>query len=199
MFPDMKGLRGMNLNRRYFVLGGIVALSGCQTAAPADDAKTVRTDRVSARRVVAYETTERPGTIIVEPSNYTLYLVQPEGKAIAYPVGVGKAGHSFSGRATIARKAEWPKWTPTANMIAADPVGRGSLAGGVQGGAANPLGARALYLYQDGRDTLYRIHGTNDPASIGKSVSSGCIRMFDRDVIELYDRVPKGSQVIVRA
>ena len=189
----------MNLNRRFFVLGGIMAMSGCQTAAPTDDAETVRTDRVSARRVVAYKTTERPGTIIVEPSNYTLYLVQPEGKAIAYPVGVGKSGHSFNGRATIARKAEWPTWTPTANMIAADPAGRGSLAGGVQGGAANPLGARALYLYQGGRDTLYRIHGTNDPASIGKSVSSGCIRMFDRDVIELYDRVPQGSQVIVRA
>ena len=128
----MKGLRGMNLNRRFFVLGGIMAMSGCQTAAPTHDAETVRTDRVSARRVVAYETTERPGTIIVEPSNYTLYLVQPEGKAIAYPVGVGKAGHSFNGRATIAHKAEWSRWTPTANMIAADPVGRGSLAGGVQ-------------------------------------------------------------------
>ncbi|NKC05474.1 hypothetical protein HED55_27255 [Ochrobactrum haematophilum] len=97
-------IAGNEFEPKVFVLGGIMAMSGCQTAAPTDDAETVRTDRVSARRVVAYKTTERPGTIIVEPSNYTLYLVQPEGKAIAYPVGVGKSGHSFNGRATIARK-----------------------------------------------------------------------------------------------
>ncbi len=145
-----------------------------------------------------YETSEPAGTIIVEPSRYELLLIQGGGKALTYPVGVGKAGHSFSGRATVGRTEEWPKWTPTANMIAADPDGKGRLAGGVQGGAANPLGARALYLFQGGRDTLYRIHGTNDPSSIGKSVSSGCIRMFDRDVIDLYERVPIGAPVIVR-
>ncbi|MBK0023923.1 L,D-transpeptidase [Ochrobactrum sp. S46] len=189
----------MLLNRRNFIVAGILALGGCQTAPSRMPAETAKPARTNSRRVVDYPTNEQPGTIIVEPANYTLYLVQPAGKAIAYPVGVGKAGHSYSGRAIIGRKAEWPTWTPTANMIAADPVGRGSLAGGVQGGAANPLGARALYLFQNGRDTLYRIHGTNDPASIGKSVSSGCIRMFDRDVIELFDRVPKGTTVIVKA
>lgn len=189
----------MLLSRRIFVFSCVAALCGCQSTTQREDDQKGFAAQRSKRRVVSYVTTEQPGTIIVEPSNYTLYLVQDGGTAIAYPVGVGKAGHSFNGRAMIGRKAEWPSWTPTTNMIAADPVRRGSLAGGVQGGAANPLGARALYLFQNGRDTLYRIHGTNDPASIGKSVSSGCIRMFDRDVIELYDRVPNGTAVVVKA
>jgi len=188
----------MKYSRRIFLLAAGSILTGCASS----ETERVGLDRPAPSnrggRTVDYETSEPAGTIIVEPSRYELLLIQGGGKALTYPVGVGKAGHSFSGRATVGRKEEWPKWTPTANMIAADPDGKGRLAGGVQGGAANPLGARALYLFQGGRDTLYRIHGTNDPSSIGKSVSSGCIRMFDRDVIDLYERVPIGAPVIVR-
>jgi lipoprotein-anchoring transpeptidase ErfK/SrfK len=189
----------MHFDRRNFLLTSLVVLAGC-----AADRSTITqyepgSPAEQARRVVTYNANVSPGTVIVEPSKHALYLVQENGKALMYPVGVGKAGHGFSGRAKIGRKEEWPNWTPTANMIADDPEVKGPLASGLRGGEANPLGARALYLYQDGRDTLYRIHGTNEPSSIDKSVSSGCIRMFNHDVIDLYERVPVGASVIVRA
>jgi lipoprotein-anchoring transpeptidase ErfK/SrfK len=148
------------------------------------------------RQVVTYPTTEQPGTIVVDPQNYFLYLVLPRGEAIRYGVGVGREGFGWSGSATILRKAEWPTWTPPPEMVARDP-NAAPWAKGMPGGPQNPLGARALYLYQDGRDTLYRIHGTIEPRSIGKSMSSGCIRLLNQDVIDLYRRVPTGSRTIV--
>lgn len=155
-------------------------------------------DRELLRQEVPYSTSERPGTIIVEPYNRFLYLVQPGGSAMRYGVGVGREGYTFRGTATVGRKAAWPRWTPTQNMIRENPELNLPFAGGVDGGITNPLGARALYLYRNGRDTMYRLHGTNEPRSIGQSVSSGCIRLFNHDIIDLYDRTRTGARVIVR-
>ncbi|WP_306024934.1 L,D-transpeptidase [Oceaniradius stylonematis] len=138
-----------------------------------------------------------PGTIIIDPRNHFLYLQQGGGQARRYGVGVGRAGLAFKGTAVIGRKAEWPRWTPTQNMIRREPEKYARYAGGVPGGPNNPLGARALYLYRNGRDTLYRIHGTNQPQSIGQSVSNGCIRMINDHVVDLYERVPLGAKVVV--
>lgn len=150
------------------------------------------------RQVVDYRTKEPPGTIVVDPKSRFLYLVQPNGKAIRYGVGVGKEGLEYKGKgpATVARKAAWPRWTPTPDMIRRDRR-NARWASGMGGGLSNPLGARALYLYEGGRDTLYRIHGTNEPQSIGGAVSSGCIRMVNQDIIDLHRRVPAGSRVVV--
>lgn len=137
------------------------------------------------------------GTIVVDTKNHYLYLVESRGKARRYGVGVGKAGLAFKGKATIKRKAEWPSWTPTANMIKREPSKYKRYAGGVPGGPNNPLGARALYLYEGNRDTYFRIHGTTQPDSIGRSVSNGCIRMINDHVIDLYDRVRLGANVVV--
>ena len=153
----------------------------------------------NVRQLVDFHGPEAPGTIVVDPAAHFLYLVEENGKAMRYRVGVGKAGFAFAGNATIARKAEWPGWTPTANMLKREPDRFGPYAGGLEGGLGNPLGARALYLYRGGRDTYYRIHGTNEPATIGRSVSSGCIRMFNQDVIDLETRVPVGAEVVVRS
>ena len=139
----------------------------------------------------------RPGTIVVDPRNHFLYLVESSRYARRYGVGVGKAGLAFQGSATIGRKAEWPSWTPTKNMIRREPEKYAKYAGGVPGGPNNPLGARALYLYRGRRDTYYRIHGTTQPYSIGQSVSNGCIRMINDHVIDLYERVPVGAKVVV--
>lgn len=150
------------------------------------------------RQEVAFAASEPVGTIVIDPDARHLYLVRERGRAIRYGVGVGREGYGFRGAAIIGRKAKWPRWTPTPNMIAEDPEKNGPWAKGMEGGLGNPLGARALYLYADGRDTLYRIHGTNEPDSIGKSVSSGCIRLFNHDIIDLYGRTPVGSRVVVR-
>jgi len=149
------------------------------------------------RQYVDDPTGQPPGTVVVDPAHHYLYLVQEEGKALRYGVGVGRAGMEWSGIASVAYKREWPNWTPTQNMIARNPETYRKWAGGMDGGSNNPLGARALYLFEGGKDTLYRIHGTNEPWSIGKSMSSGCIRMMNQDIIDLYRRVPKGSKVIV--
>ncbi|WP_291667517.1 L,D-transpeptidase [Bosea sp. (in: a-proteobacteria)] len=162
---------------------------------PATDISEV--DPRFLRQIVSYPTAEHPGTIVVDTDNHFLYLVQAGGKAVRYGIGVGKQGMSWRGRARVARKAEWPRWTPTPDMIRREPKKNGPWAGGMKGGLDNPLGARALYLYQGDRDTLYRIHGTSEPWSIGKSMSSGCIRLFNQDIIDLYSRVPAGTNVLV--
>jgi lipoprotein-anchoring transpeptidase ErfK/SrfK len=148
------------------------------------------------RQEVAYETTYRPGTIVVDPSAHYLYLIMKGGRAMRYGIGVGRAGFAWSGSATILHKAKWPRWTPPAEMIAREPRLE-PYRHGMQPGLKNPLGARALYLFQGGRDTLYRLHGTNEPWSIGKNVSSGCIRLLNQDVIDLYGRTPIGARVVV--
>ncbi|MEN3931612.1 L,D-transpeptidase [Microvirga sp. W0021] len=153
--------------------------------------------RRNLRQMVDYETREPTGTIIVDPRARFLYLVMGEGKAMRYGIGVAKAGLAFEGRAYVGRKATWPSWTPTAAMIKREPKRYGPYAGGLKGGIANPLGARALYLYKGGSDTLYRIHGTNEPWSIGERVSSGCIRLFNQDILDLFSRVPTGTRVVV--
>lgn len=150
------------------------------------------------RTVVSYPTKEVPGTIIVEPRNHYLYLVTGNGKAIRYGVGVGAAGLGFQGDAVLQSKQKWPRWIPTKDMIARNPAQYKKYENGVDGGYSSPLGARALYLFQNGKDTYYRIHGTTQPSSIGKSVSAGCIRMLNNDVVDLYERAPIGAKVIVR-
>ncbi len=150
------------------------------------------------RRIVDDPTGEAPGTLVVDTPSRALYLVMEGGQALRYGVGVGREGLSWQGRAVIQRKAEWPRWTPTKDMIAREPEKNAKWANGMDPGLENPLGARALYLYRDNRDTLYRIHGTNDPSSIGSAVSSGCIRLINQDIIDLYNRVPEGTQVLVK-
>jgi|GEM_PF-333301 len=159
-------------------------------------------DPAFMRATVSYRTGEAPGTIIIDPQNHYLYLVQQGGQAIRYGVGVGRQGFGWSGTANVHDKQEWPDWYPPKEMLARQPdlmAHMSELQGGLgmPGGTRNPLGARALYLWQGSKDTLYRIHGTSEPWTIGRSVSSGCIRMLDQDVIDLYERVPVGAKVIV--
>lgn len=149
------------------------------------------------RQVVPYATPHPPGTVIVDTKARFLYLVQEGGKAIRYGVGVGREGMEFSGSAVIHHKRRWPSWTPTPDMIARDPGRYRPYAKGMPGGPMNPLGARALYLFKDGKATLFRIHGTTEPWSIGQASSSGCIRMINQDIIDLYERVESGTKVIV--
>jgi lipoprotein-anchoring transpeptidase ErfK/SrfK len=152
------------------------------------------------RREVAYNGTEVPGTVVVDTKTRHLYLVLEGHRAIRYGVGIGRMGYSWKGRGTIKFKKTWPRWTPSENYVADRPDMKMFSAsyGGLVGGTNNPLGARALYIFQDGQDTLYRVHGTPDWKSVGKQVSSGCIRMFNQDVIDLYNRVENGAEIIVR-
>jgi lipoprotein-anchoring transpeptidase ErfK/SrfK len=149
------------------------------------------------RREVEFTTTEKPGTLVIDSANRYAYLVQPNGRALRYGVGVGKTeALQFKGEAVVGRKAKWPRWTPTADMIEREPR-YVKFASGMEGGAENPLGPRALYLYKNGRDTLFRLHGTLQPSTIGSMVSSGCVRFINQDIIDLYDRVPVGTKVVV--
>jgi lipoprotein-anchoring transpeptidase ErfK/SrfK len=138
-----------------------------------------------------------PGTIHILTDRHLLYFILEDSRAIRYGVAVGAEGRNLSGSAVVGRKAEWPAWTPTAAMIRREPGLYGPLAGGMPGGPENPLGARALYLYRGGRDTRYRIHGTPQPWTIGRSVSSGCIRLVNEHIIDLYERAPIGTLVTV--
>ncbi|MEE9315322.1 MAG: L,D-transpeptidase family protein [Rhizobiaceae bacterium] len=151
------------------------------------------------RQEVRYSSRHKPGTLVVDPNAKYLYLIQAGGTAMRYGIGVGKAGFEWSGEAHIGWKQEWPKWTPPAEMIERRPDLEKYSAdnGGMPGGPANPLGARALYLMQGGVDTLYRLHGTPQWASIGTAASSGCIRLMNQDIIDLYKRVPNGARVVV--
>ena len=154
-------------------------------------------DRDKLRTQVSWSGKEKPGSVVVKIPERRLYLVMDGGRALRYTVGVGRAeALNFRGQATIGRKEKWPRWTPTPNMIAHIPRYR-PFAGGMEGGIDNPLGARALYLYRGGTDTYFRLHGTTEPESIGGAVSSGCIRLFNHDIIDLYNRVPTGTTVTV--
>ena len=163
-----------------------------------------RIDPIYMRKAVYYPSPEMPGTIVVDVQNRFLYFVEGSGRAIRYGIGVGRQGFSWSGTATVRDKQEWPDWYPPKEMIERKPelmrqvsVLQSGL--GVPGGATNPLGARALYLWQGNKDTLYRIHGTNEPWTIGTNVSSGCIRMLNKDVVDLYQRTQVGAKVVVLA
>jgi len=182
-----------------------LALAGCNFKAVPDPSVSARdsewmaltpqaeTDPIYGRYVVDDPTGETPGTIVVDTKERQLYFVMPDRRAMRYGVTVGDEAFGWTGTARIARKAEWPSWNPPAEMKARWPHVRA-----MQGGPANPLGARALYLYEGDRDTLYRIHGTNEPEKIGQAASSGCIRMRNIDVIDLYNRVQTGARVVVR-
>ncbi|MBN7763465.1 L,D-transpeptidase [Nitratireductor aquibiodomus] len=202
----------MSISRRSFLMGLPLFVAGCSTITIRSDAlnyASIRDEQfpVAAlplskfdpelrRREVAFDGDYPAGTIVVNTPERRLYYVLGNGRAMRYGVGVGKQGLALRGNATVGRKAEWPSWTPTANMMRNTPRYR-KYAGGVPGGPNNPLGARAIYLYRGGRDTMFRIHGTNQPSTIGGAVSSGCIRMTNHDVIDLYERVTPGAKVVV--
>jgi lipoprotein-anchoring transpeptidase ErfK/SrfK len=151
------------------------------------------------RSEVAYAGPESPGTIVVDTHSRKLYYVMEGGRAMRYSIAVGRQGLAFRGSGSIQRKEQWPAWTPTANMIRTFPDTYAQYRGGLAGGLENPLGARALYLYRGGRDTYFRIHGTVQDASIGRATSAGCIRLFNRDAMDLYERVNLGTTVKVRS
>ncbi len=164
-------------------------------------------DPVYYRQMVADPTGELPGTVVVDTGNHFLYVVQAYGQAMRYGVGLGREGFAWAGRGVIEWKQHWPRWFPPDEMIDRQPElekyrarqipGTNEWEGGQPAGIGNPLGARALYIYQDGKDTLYRLHGSPEWWTIGKSVSSGCVRMMNQDVMDLYDRVPEGSPILV--
>ncbi len=192
------------MNRRKVLLAtlatGLLTLPKVAYASgepfPISEAEISQVPKKFRRRKVNVALDYPPGTIVIDTANKHLYLVLADDKAMRYGIGVGRQGFSWAGTATIRRKAKWPTWTPPAAMAARDEFAA-KWAAGMPGGPTNPLGARALYLYQGNRDTLYRIHGTTVPSSIGKAVSSGCIRMLNADVADLYDRVPVGTEVVV--
>ena len=221
---DPRGSKSGRLSRRLFLVATPAFLAGCMSSGPdvtgaltagpdpyyeamygplpqeqfplpATDISKV--DERFFRQQVDYHRNEPPGTVVIDTQNRFLYLVQEGGKAMRYGIGVGKEGLEFEGTAEIALKREWPRWTPTQSMIAREPDRYGQYAGGMEPGLSNPLGPRALYLYKNGADTLFRIHGTSEPWSIGLAVSSGCIRLFSQDIIDLYGRVPRGTPVVV--
>jgi lipoprotein-anchoring transpeptidase ErfK/SrfK len=150
------------------------------------------------RAEVPYAAGDDPGTIVVDPFAKFLFLVGEGGTAIRYPIAVGREGRGFRASATVGDMREWPSWQPTANMLRSEPEVYGAFARGIPGGLASPLGARALYLYRGGKDTHFRIHGTNDVQAIGNAGTAGCIRLFNHDIIDLYSRVSRGTKVRVR-
>jgi lipoprotein-anchoring transpeptidase ErfK/SrfK len=159
-------------------------------------------DPAYLRKTLYYPTSEPPGTIVIDPHHHFLYLVGEGGQALRYGVGVGREGFGWSGVATIRNKQEWPDWYPPREMLQRQPEIMRAMTGlqsgiGMHGGPGNPLGARAMYLWQGNKDTLFRIHGTVEPWTIGKNVSSGCIRMINQDVIDLYQRTAVGAKVMV--
>ena len=205
------------MNTRVILLGMALAISalasGCAPVIHAglpDPKLTERDKKMMAlaepdewripdiRNKVEYHTSERPGTIIVDTRSRHLYFVLPDQEAIEYRIATGVEAYAWSGRATVGQMKEWPTWMPTASIMERWPEFRAYIAHGpLEGRWDNPLGARALYLFQGNHDTLYRIHGTNEPSEIGQAVSSGCIRMRDMDAIDLYNRVHIGTPVLV--
>lgn len=216
----LSGLRPQRLNRRSFLIGsaatvGVLGLGGCMSSdarlrreamsmyAPVEDPKfpipAMDISKVKPkyfRQVVNYDTDEEPGTIVVDPANYFVYRVEGGGKATRYGANVGRQGFLWSGNAYVGRKAEWPTWTPPKEMIQREPRAA-KYAGGMPGGPDNPLGARTLYLYQDGVYTLYTIYASRYPETIGTNLTSGCTGLMTQDMIHLYDRTPVDTKVIV--
>lgn len=202
----------MSISRRGLLFGLPLFVAGCATQGPNQRAlytalpdekfpmKAMPLEQVKPelrRQEVAYTTAYEAGTVVVDTPARRLYYILGNGRAMRYGIGVGRQGYALRGSATVGRKAEWPTWRPTDNMIRRDPEKNRKYMGGMPGGPNNPLGARALYLYQGGNDTMFRIHGTTQPHSIGQAMSSGCVRMLNHDVIDLYGRVPVGSRVVV--
>src|SRR3954469_14388356 len=216
----LPGLRSGFLNRRSFLFGaaaglGALGLAGCATSdymsraeaekiyGPMPDEKfpipAVDVSKINPkyyRKTVRYATNEAPGTIIVDPSKYYVYRIEGDGNATRYGANVGRDGFRWSGDAYVGRKAEWPIWTPPREMIARQPEAR-KYAGGMPPGLENPLGARTLYLYQNGRYTLYTIYSTSDPETIGSGITSGCTGLLTQDMMDLYSRTPIKTKVVV--
>lgn len=206
---------------RFLALASIAVLAACASTTSEDMATQAKTkpgyeavedegfliEAVEERHLtggreraeVAYDGPDAPGTIVVDTFARKLYHVQENGRATRYSIAVGREGLSFRGAGVIGRKAKWPSWQPTANMIRSRPDLYAEYAGGMKGGLDNPLGARALYLYRGGRDTLFRIHGTVQNATIGHATSAGCIRLYNQDAIHLFEQVDLGTQVKVRS
>ena len=214
--------RSERLDRRSILFGSIIGLgtlglAGCVTSEPdpriAEAAKlygpmaserfpipavdVAKIDPKYFRATVAYDSKEAPGTIVIDPAHHYVYRIEGDGKATRYGANVGRNGFVWSGEAYVGRKAEWPVWTPPRDMIARRPEEAAKYAGGMPAGLDNPLGARALYLYQNGKYTLYTIYSTSDPESIGTSVTSGCTGLLTQDMIDLYARTPVKTKVIV--
>jgi lipoprotein-anchoring transpeptidase ErfK/SrfK len=178
--------------------GAMLGLAGCAST----PTRLTDVDPAYRRADVLYATREPRGTIVVDPLHYYLYYVKGGGAAQRYGIAVGGEGFGWSGVATVHSKQEWPDWYPTVDILQRQPLLKDRLKTlqgglGMAGGPENPLGARALYLWQDDKDTLYRIHGTNEPWTIGQNVSSGCIRLTNDDVMDLYNHTPIGTKVVV--
>lgn len=221
MVDDSKMARALPMTRRFFLAAAPLGLAGCSatgggpvvpslSAALGGNYSAIEDNGVSVpaidmseidpkymRQLVDYRGKQAPGTILIDTPNRLVYHVRSGGKAMRYGCGVGKAGYEFKGGGFVGRTAVWPRWAPTKNMIALQPKRYGPVRGGMPGGIENPLGARALYIHREGRETNYRIHGTNEPWSIGQAVSSGCIRMFNHDIIDLHRNVRGGARIVV--
>jgi lipoprotein-anchoring transpeptidase ErfK/SrfK len=217
----MKVMPKLAMTRRLFVFAAPLGLAGCASTGgnlggpnlsaafsgaygeledngvviPAIDTNAI--DPRFLRQTVEYSGRQAAGSIVIDTPNRNVYFIRPDRKAVRYGCGVGRAGWEFKGNGFIGRTAVWPRWSPTPNMLRAMPERYGPVRGGMVGGIENPLGARALYLHRDGHESNYRIHGTNEPETIGSAVSSGCIRMFNHDVIDLHARVVAGAHVVV--
>lgn len=186
--------------RRGLLLGSLALMvSGCTAVDWPMGSVFTASSSPSARyrrKKVRYDGVEPAGTIVVNTNERYLYHVEDGGWATRYGIGVGEKGLTLKGQATVGRKEEWPSWTPTASMMERKPRLR-QYAGGVTGGLHNPLGASALYLYRGGQDTMFRLHGTNEPWTIGQAVSSGCVRLTNDDIVDLYSRTPVGTTVLL--
>lgn len=214
-----ESMRSRRLSRRTFLLGtaglGAAGLAGCanpefmsldeaRKVYGAVDDKKFKIDAVDVtkvenkyfRRVVNYESNEAPGTIIVDPKNYFVYRIEGDGKATRYGANVGRQGFLWSGEAYVGRKGEWPVWTPPPEMIKRQPE-VAKYARGMPGGPENPLGARTLYLYQNGKYTLYTLYSSSDPETIGTNLTSGCTGLLTQDMLDLYEKTPVNTKVIV--